>query len=192
MAHCEVELDSNIMDVAFSRSGARIAVLTTDSFSIFTWPTDARPLPPPLLESSHPLVQSSQNHARQIGFLHESEVFTLVHYGASECRIERMRLATRESSVVYVAEADEQIQSIFPSISHDKLWISRSSQQKKGTAYLTGILSSEKMEFSSFEMTPAVETQWAASTLTSDKQVFLHTVDVFISSTDLSRMYFSL
>lgn len=170
MAHCEINVDSNIVDVAFSHSGARIAVLTADSFSIFAWPMKTRPVPSPLLESSHPLPQTPNSRPRQIVFLHDSEVFILIQDGPDR-RIERMRLDTRESSVSFAISADEQIQGIFSNIQHDKLWISKSLLRTKGTTYLRGVLSAEDLQISAFDIAPIAEAQWAASTCISGDQV---------------------
>ena len=38
MAHNELSLDSNAIDVAFSKSGTRIAVLMNNSFAIYIGP----------------------------------------------------------------------------------------------------------------------------------------------------------
>lgn len=190
MAHCEINVDSNIVDVAFSHSGARIAVLTTDSFSIFSWSMKTRPVPSPLLESSHPLPQTPNSRPRQIAFLHDSEVFVLIHNGP-DCRIERMRLDTRESSVPYVISAEEQIQSIFPNIQHDKLWISKSSLKPKGTTYLQGGLHAEELEISAFDTAPTVEAQWASSTCISDDQVLSPSLAAVAKSTNEFRISLS-
>uniref|UniRef100_A0A093Y853 Elongator complex protein 1 n=1 Tax=Talaromyces marneffei PM1 TaxID=1077442 RepID=A0A093Y853_TALMA len=182
MAHCEINVDSNIVDVAFSHSGARIAVLTTDGFSIFSWPLKTRPVPTPLLESSHPLPQTPNSRPRQVAVLNDNEVFILLHDGPNR-RIERMRLDTRESSMSYMISPEEQVQSMITNIQYDKLWISKSSLKTKGTTYLQGILSTEELEISAFDTAPAVEVQWASSTYISNDQ------DIIVSMTRTGALY---
>ncbi|OKL58783.1 hypothetical protein UA08_05682 [Talaromyces atroroseus] len=185
MAHCEISVDSNIVDIAFSRTGSRIAVLTTDNFSIFEWSLKSKPVPSPLLESSYPLPQNLNSRPRQIAFLGDSEVFVLIHHDPFDRRIERTRLDTRETIISYTASAEEDIKSIFTSIKHDKLWISKSSETTMGTTYLEGVLSPEKPEASPFEQAPLVDTHWAASTSISDNQE----QNILISLTRTGALY---
>jgi elongator complex protein 1 len=171
MAHCEISVDSNIVDIAFSRAGTRIAVLTTDNFFIFSWSLKSKPVPTPVLESSYPLPQDSNSRPRQIAFLGDNEVFVIIHHDPFDRRIERTRLDTRETTVSYTASAEEHIQNIFLSIKHEKLWVSKSSEKAKGTTYLAGVPSPEKLELSPFDHAPLLDTHWAASTGISDDQV---------------------
>lgn len=175
MAHCEVNVDSNIVHVAFSHSGARIAILTQESLSVFAWSVKSRPLPAPLLESSYPLSQTPGCRPRQAVFLGESEVYVLSHFGPSDCRIERTMLETRETTLTYAASEGERIHSIFSNFEHDKLWFSKSSETSRATTYsnLT-LVDGNSLEITPFEESPSVDTHWASSIRISGDQVFPH------------------
>lgn len=174
MAHCEVNVDSNIVDVAFSHSGARIAILTQDSLSVFAWSVKTRPLPAPLLESSHPLSQTPGYLPRQVAFLGESEVYVLSHFGPSECRIERTMLETRETTLAYTTSEGERIHSIFSNLEHDSLWFSKSSETSRATTYSNLTLVDGNSLEMPFEKSPSVDTHWASSIRISGDQVFAH------------------
>ena len=74
MAHNELALESNAIDVAFSKSGSRIAVLMNNKLSIYLWSLKSRPVPIPIIESSYPLSDDPASRPRQIAFLDENEV----------------------------------------------------------------------------------------------------------------------
>ncbi|KAJ5112266.1 hypothetical protein N7532_000311 [Penicillium argentinense] len=123
MAHNELALDSNAIDVAFSKSGTRIAVLMKDSFSIFLWALKSRPVPVPILESSYPLSDASTSRPRQIAFVDENEVYVLREPKPNSTIIEKTMLETRSTEVIHEA-LGTRFSSIFPGIGHDSLWIS--------------------------------------------------------------------
>ncbi|GMG26980.1 unnamed protein product [Aspergillus oryzae] len=137
MAHNELILDSNVIDVAFSKSGTRTAVLTKDCFSIFMWSLKTRPVAAPILESSYPLSDALDSRPRQLAFINENEVYILKSRGPNNANIERTTLETRTTKIAYQAGESEQLVSIFPSLNHEALWISHISQYGQPIAYST-------------------------------------------------------
>lgn len=162
MAHCEIILDSNIVDVSFSQTGTRIAVLTKESFSIFAWSLKSRPVPAPLLESSYPLPEEPESRPRQIAFLKENEVYILNHKSPYQAQIERTALETRATRVVYQASGPEQLQSIFASLGHDKLWFCHTTQPNTPVSYSTIEVSpDDSVDVHAWNESPTSDTFWA-------------------------------
>lgn len=162
MAHCEVTLDSNIVDVSFSRSGSRIAVLTRNDFSVFVWSLKGRPVPCPVLESNHPLPEAPSSRPRQILFLHESEVHVLINRKPGQCEIQYTTLGTRTIKIVYQTTPIEHIHSIFSSLSHEMLWLSHTHQPGKPISYSTIIPRSKDESLTvGWSDGPNVDTFWA-------------------------------
>jgi hypothetical protein len=128
MAQCEVTLDSNIVDVSFSLSGSRIAVLTKSDFSVFTWSLKGRPVPCPVLESSHPLPEAPGSRPRQILFLRENEVYILINCKPGQCQIQCTALTTLTTKIAYQTTPVEHIHSIFSSLGHEMLWLSHTHE----------------------------------------------------------------
>lgn len=174
MAHNELPLDSNIIDVAFSKSGTRIAVLTDKSFSVFLWSLKSRPVAMPILESSYPLSDSPASRPRQIAFLDESEVYVLKESAPNTSHIERTTLETRETRVVYEAAESEQLSSIFPGVGHRSLWFSHASQAGRPVAYSTiDPVDGNEATIVLWSDSPNVDTHWAQAVSISEDQVGL-------------------
>lgn len=172
MAHCEVTLDSNIVDVSFSQTGTRIAVLTRQNFSIFIWSLKSRPVPAPLLESSYPLPEDPESRPRQIAFLKENEVYILNQKSPYQSQIERTTLETRETKVVYEAAVSEHLQSIFSSLGHDRLWFSHAKQAGVPISYSTiAALSIDELDVRAWNENPGSDTFWAKTIQISNDEV---------------------
>ncbi|KAJ6135871.1 hypothetical protein N7512_001031 [Penicillium capsulatum] len=177
MAHNELPLDSNIIDVAFSRSGTRIAVLMEKSFSVFLWSLKSRPVPVPILESSYPLSDAPASRPRQIAFLNETEVYVLKDDAPSTSHIERTTLETRETQLVYQAAESEQLSSIFPDVGHQSLWFSHTGQAGRPLTYSSielgdgsdGVVAPRPES-------PNVDTHWARAVYISEDERILITM----------------
>lgn len=174
MAHNELTLDSNVVDVAFSKTGTRIAVLMDKSFSIFLWSLKSRPVPVPILESSYPLSDAPGSRPRQIAFLDDNDVYVLKDSGPNVSHIERTTLETRSSKVIYEAGASEQLSSIFAGIGHQSLWFSHAREAGHPVTY-SSIDFAEDQEFSISPWTesPSADTHWARAVSISDEEVSL-------------------
>ncbi|KAE8353910.1 IKI3 family-domain-containing protein [Aspergillus coremiiformis] len=184
MAHNEFTLDSNIIDVAFSKSGTRIAVLMKDHFSIFMWSLKTRPVVSPILESSYPLSDALDSMPRQIAFINENEVYILKSCGPNNTNIERTTLETRTTEIVYQAAESEQLISLFSTLNHEALWISRIKQHGQPVAYSTiSILSPEGFEEIPYTQSPSVDTYWAKAVQLSEDEHLL------ISMTKTGALY---
>ncbi|KAJ5485004.1 hypothetical protein N7539_004992 [Penicillium diatomitis] len=174
MAHNELELDSNVIDVAFSKSGTRMAVLMGNRFSVFLWSLKTRPVPIPILESSHPLSDLTQSRPRQIAFVNETEVFVLYNSSGTSC-IARTALETRDTRVIYQTQETEELRTIFAGLGHPALWFSHSSRPENTLSYsalnidhLDDIMSARWTE------SPSAETHWArAVSLSSGKNLLV-------------------
>ncbi|KAL4889007.1 IKI3 family-domain-containing protein [Aspergillus ambiguus] len=174
MAHNEVTLDSSIVDVAFSKSGTRIAVLMKDCFSVFMWSFKTRPVSPPILESSYPLSGAPDSRPRQIAFLNENEVYILKNSGPNSTDIERTTLETRETKAVYHAADSEQLVSIFPDLTDEALWFSHVGQPGQSIAYSTITVDSSNEVVASYPEGPTVDTYWAkAAVLPEDEHILI-------------------
>lgn len=172
MAHNELNLDSNVIDVAFSKSGTRMAILMDKSFSIFLWSLKSRPVPVPILESSYPLSGGPTCRPRQIAFLNETEVYILKDSGPGISHIELTELETRETRVVYQTQDLEQLYSIFAGLGHSALWFSHARQPGLPTSYSNiGLAPDDDLVALLWSESPAVETHWARAVSISDDEV---------------------
>lgn len=172
MAHNELGLDSNAIDVAFSKTGTRIAVLMHDRFCVFLWSLKTRPVPVPILESSYPLSDDKDSRPRQITFINDNEVYVLRSRGPNNTCIERTTLETRETKVVYESADSEQLVSMFASLGHEALWFSHTPKPGQSVAYsyLT-MPSSDDSQITLWSESPAAETYWAKTAQISDDEV---------------------
>jgi elongator complex protein 1 len=172
MAHNELQLDSNVIDVAFSKSGTRMAVLMDKSFSIFVWHLKSRPVPVPILESSYPLSDAPTSRPRQIAILNETEVYILKDSAPGISHIERTTLETRSTREMYQAQESEQLYSIFAGVGHSALWFSHSGQPGLPASYSTlEVVAGDEVEASLWNESPTVETHWARAVSISDEEV---------------------
>lgn len=184
MAHNELILDSNAIDVAFSKSGTRIAVLMNDSFSVFLWALKNRPVPTPILESSYPLSDAPDSRPRQIAFLNETEVFVLKNGGPNNAQIERTTLETRVTKTMHQAADSEQLFSIFPSLGHETLWLSHVSQHGQPVSYSNiEQLSGDEFQVVPWPQSPTVDTHWAKAVHISEDN------NILVSMTRTGSLY---
>ncbi|KAL4964770.1 Elongator subunit IKI3 [Aspergillus stella-maris] len=175
MAHNELALESNAINVAFSKTGTRIAVLMNDRFSVFLWSLKSRPVPIPILESSYPLSEEKDSRPRQITFINDNEVYVLRSRGPNDTCIERTTLETRETKVVYEAADSEQLDSMFASLGHEALWFSHVPQPGQPVAYSNIVMSSsENFQVVPWAQSPTVDTHWAkAVQISEDEHVLI-------------------
>lgn len=175
MAHNELTLDSNAVDVAFSKSGTRIAVLMNDHFSVFLWSLKSRPVPVPILESSYPLSYENDSRPRQIAFINDNEVYILRSRGPNNTCIERTALETRGTKVAYETADSEQVFSIFANLGQETLWFSHSRQPGQPIAYSHITMpSSDGFQITPWTESPPVDTYWAKTVQVSDDEVKHH------------------
>lgn len=171
MSHNQLALESNAIDVAFSKSGTRIAVLMENRFSIYLWSLKSRPVPAPILESSYPLSDDAESRPRQIAFLNDNEVFVLKNNGPSSSRIERTHLETRVTESVYQSAETEQLASIFAGIGHQALWISHSRQSARPISYTSLEISPDGVDIVPWAESPNVDSHWARAVSISEQEV---------------------
>lgn len=170
MSLCDITLESNVIDASFSKSGFRIAVLTTEGFSTYRWFPKNKPVGAPKLEAAHPFSTPGDCRPRRISILNENEVYVLKHCEASQPVIERTLLEDQKTDIIYQPVDPEHVLSMFPSIDQDKLWISR--RRKGKSVYLTITSSSSNLkEDTIWEQSPAPETVWAEAVHLSDSEV---------------------
>ncbi|KAJ6179337.1 hypothetical protein N7519_009798 [Penicillium mononematosum] len=174
MAHNELALESSAIDVAFSKSGNRIAVLTSNAFSVYLWSLKSRPVPVPILESSYPLSDAPASRPRQIAFLNENEVYVLKDNGPNSSHIERAVLDTRTTESVYQAADSEQLSSIFAGIGHQALWFSHARQPARPVSYSSiEESSSGTLDIAPWGESPNVDSHWARVVSISDHERIL-------------------
>lgn len=180
MGHNELTLDSNVIDVAFSKSGTRIAVLMNDCFSVFLWSLKTRPVVSPILESSYPLSDAPDSRPRQIAFLQENEVYLLKNNGPNNMQVERTALETRATKIAHHAADSEQLFSIFPALDHETLWFSHAAQPGKPVSYSSiAPRSLDEFEITSCTQSPKTDTYWAQVVPISDDEVLLLNVSFY-------------
>ena len=193
MAHNELSLDSNIVDVAFSKSGTRIAILMKDCFSIFLWSLKSRPVVSPILESSYPLSETPNSRPRQIAFANEHEVYILKDNGPNNTNIERTALETRSTQIAYQAADSEQILSIFTSLGRDSLWLSHVKAPNQPISYsYISMPSSGEFQVVPWLESPTVDTYWAKAVQVSEDEVILSQKFVVRQWLTSQRMYWCL
>lgn len=181
MAHNELKLDSNVIDVAFSKSGTRMAVLMDKSFSVFLWSLKSRPVPVPILESSYPLPDAPTGRPRQIAFLNETEVYLLKASTPGISHIERTTLETRETQVVYQAQEFEELYSIFAGVGHSALWFSHVQQPGLPASYSTiDFVAGNDAQATIWSESPTFETHWARAVSISDDEVNRFRCPIFL------------
>ena len=180
MAHNELTLESNAIDVAFSKSGARIAVLMGNTLSVYLWSLKSRPVPVPILESSYPLSDAPASRPRQIAFLNENEVYVLKDNGPNSSHIERTMLDTRTTESVYQAVDSEQLASIFAGIGHQALWFSHARQPAHPVSYSSVEESSSgNLDIASWGESPNVDSHWARVVSISEHEVSLYSLFIW-------------
>jgi elongator complex protein 1 len=144
------------------------------------WSLKTRPVPSPILESSHPLPDNVDNRPRQIAFLNENEVYILRNSGPNSACIQRTTLETRSTTTVYQTTDSEQIITIFPTVGHEALWFSHVRQPGRPIAHsILKAFSEEDVQVDSWDQSPAVDTHWARAVHLSDDEVLfsLLTID---------------
>jgi elongator complex protein 1 len=180
MAHNELTLESNAIDVAFSKSGSRIAVLMSDRLSVYLWSLKSRPVPVPILESSYPLSYAITSRPRQIAFVNENEVYVLKDNGPNSSCIERTILDTRTTESVYQAADSEQLASIFAGIGHQALWFSHARQPARPLSYSSIELSSSgNLDIAPWAESPNVDSHWARVVSISEDEVRLYSLCIW-------------
>lgn len=182
MAHNELKLDSNVVDVAFSKSGHRIAVLMQSSFSIFLWSLKSRPVPMPILESSYPISDTADSRPRQIAFVDDNEVYVLKDSAPNTSHIERTSLETRETRTVYQASDSEQLSSMFAGIGDRALWFSHAHQPNHPVTYSSIELIEGGEIVTPWAEGPSVDTHWAKAVTISDTEVMLPVTWSFLTN----------
>jgi elongator complex protein 1 len=172
MAHNELALDSNIVDVAFSKSGTRIAILMKDHFSVFLWSLKTRPVASPIFESSYPLSDASDSRPRQIAFINENEVYILKSNGPNNTTIERTALETRTTKIAYQAADSEQLVSLLPALNHEALWASHINKHGQPVSYFAVTMpSTYEFEAVPYTQSPSADTYWAKAVQLSEDEV---------------------
>ncbi|KAK2813112.1 hypothetical protein FQN50_000789 [Emmonsiellopsis sp. PD_5] len=167
MAAFDISLDSNAIDVAFSKSSTQFAVLTPTGFSLYSWDLKATPAADPELKSFYP-VSNPGSRPKRIVFLGENEVYVLKQ-SYSQDDIEKTVLDAKETTTVYQPTDSIILSSIFPNIQQTSLWISQEGHNRKAGSYFmtssdanTGYLSEIPHEG------PSQDTCWAYATQLPD------------------------
>lgn len=177
MAHHELKLNSNAIDVAFSKSNSRFAVLMKDHFSVFLWPIKNKLVQPPVLESSHQLPEAPESRPRQIAFLNENEVYILRDNGPNNTQIECTALETRSTKIVHKSGESEQLYSIFTAVGHVGLWFSHTLHPGMIISYSSiTSSSSHKSEITAWNESAAINTYWAKAVQIPDEKYLLITL----------------
>ena len=160
MALYEISLDYNVVDVAFSTSGANIAVLTTSGFALYTWELRGSALEPKF-GFFHSFSQPTER-ARQIAFLDEDDVYVLKQNEFGQDKIDRINVSTKEENTVFVPEMFDCISSIFSDLRQSTLWIAMNAHNSKARSYF--YISNESPESPSvipWADSPTNDTCWA-------------------------------
>lgn len=124
MASCEVDVDDNIIDVALSQSGSKIAILTSSNVYLFEWDFQARPVSSPRRIDTFLHKSSLSTRCRQISFRQERELYILQHSTSGHSTVEMLSLESNLgdfSPEVVISDHDcRYINTLFPTIgSHD-------------------------------------------------------------------------
>lgn len=189
MSLCEISLDFNAADVAFSKSGKKIAVLTSDGVSLYSWELKTASSLNLRLENAFPFSQSSER-GRQIAFLGETDVYVLKQRDFSQGEIERIDVPSGEKVPVFEPTGMERISYLFSNLGQDALWIAQGTRQKKGLSY--SVLSTDSSGFPSvtpWVESPGQETSWALATQLSNGSVGFFKFSCCSMLTSISTYY---
>lgn len=122
MAACEVDLQENVNDVSISRTGSRIAVLTSKAVYIYGW-NPSKPA------TGHQLYHSI-NHAppmlsaryRQILFVGDEEIYTLCHAKGTSLTVIKIVVGSSKQITVQTSLVDANVRNILTSSNHESVW----------------------------------------------------------------------
>ncbi|EGC42114.1 elongator complex protein [Histoplasma capsulatum var. duboisii H88] len=135
MAACDIPLESNAVDIAFSKSSAQFAVLTMGGIYLYNWDIKAVPLADPEFQAFCPILTSS-SRPRRIAFLEENEVYVLTQHGCSQGNIERTDIDSKKTTTIYQSNNSSILSSIFPNVQQNSLWICQRGQNSKAGSYI--------------------------------------------------------
>ncbi|PGH16468.1 hypothetical protein AJ79_01799 [Helicocarpus griseus UAMH5409] len=161
MAAFDFALESNAIDVAFSKSSTQFAVLTMKGIYLYGWDLKAGPAAEPEFKATYPL-SNTPSRPRRVVFLGENEIHVLNQHGYSQEDIERTAIDTKETATVYQQKDASILSSIFPNLQQDSLWICEEGRNRKAGSYFK--LSPEASGGLLTEIPhdgPAQETCWA-------------------------------
>ncbi|PGH27475.1 hypothetical protein AJ80_00715 [Polytolypa hystricis UAMH7299] len=161
MAAHEVPLEANAIDIAFSKSGTQIAVLTMNGFYLYNWELKLKPTPEPTLKSFYPFSDIS-GRARRIVFLKEDEVYVLRQNGPFGEHIERTVLETGETAPVLQEREPGIVTSIFPDLDQNSLCLYQEGGTRKHGSYFTTSVENGDQTLAPAEC-PAQDTYWHAA-----------------------------
>lgn len=171
MAACDVSLESNAVDVVFSKSSTQFAVLTMTGIYLYGWDLKALPVADPELKASYPILNAS-SRPRRITFLEEREIYVLSQHGYSQENIQKTDINTKETTTVYQSKDSSMLSSLFSNLQQNSLWICQEGRNRKAGSYLklspggpSGFLAEIPYE------SPGQETSWAHATELSDGEV---------------------
>ena len=174
MALCEVELDSNAIDIAFSKSSTQIAALTALGVYVYHWALKTTPVTEPKLQSFYPFPDSTAR-PRQISFCNETEIYILKQHPFLPDEIERTRLHTHEKMAVFRSKDADSVSSIFPDLAQNVLWLSQQGLNGKPMSYSTTACdSSDRISATVWNESPGQDTCWAQATQLRDDEVSCH------------------
>jgi elongator complex protein 1 len=174
MALCEINLDSNAIDIAFSKAGTKFAALTALGVSVYHWALSATPVPTPQLQSFYPFSDFSAR-PRRVSFLNETEVYTLKQHRFCPDEIERTCLDTRETMAVFRAKDSERVSSIFPDLAQNTLWFLQQGVNGKPSSYSTVFPESgNRTSVITWNESPVQDTSWAQATQLGNGGVGYH------------------
>src|SRR5436190_5613119 len=164
MALCEVELDSNAIDIAFSKSSTQIAALTALGVYVYHWALKTTPVTEPKLQSFYPFPDSTAR-PRQISFCNETEIYILKQHPFLPDEIERTCLDTRETIAVFRSKDGSRVSSIFPDLAQNALWFSQQGLNGKPRSYsIVSYESRDRMSVTIWNESPGQDTCWAQAT----------------------------
>lgn len=173
MSLCDISLKFNAIDVAFSKSSSKIAVLTPEGVSIYNWGSKTESTLDTKLHlypSSHP-----SERGRQVAFLDESHVYVLKQCDPAVGMIERISLITNERKPVFESEEAEHLSSIFSNLEQNSLWVAQGTRQKKGLSYsIVSDDENETLPVTPWTESPGQDSGWGLATQLADGDVRLN------------------
>ncbi|KAI2082021.1 putative elongator complex protein 1 [Ophidiomyces ophidiicola] len=134
MALYEVALDYNAVDVAFSNSGTKIAVLANEGFALISWKLGSVPPPEPQLDRFYAFSQTSKR-PRRIAIVGETDVYVLMQDDISLDMIKLLDIDTQNEKIAFASAESDRLSSIFTDLEQNTIWISKTSGGQKATSY---------------------------------------------------------
>ncbi|KAI5295661.1 hypothetical protein KEM52_000653 [Ascosphaera acerosa] len=172
MAGHELQLKHAAVDVAFSQSGRRFAVLTGQGVSVYDWRLNRRPTPEPALIRHFPTPVSQARRTR-LAMLGENEIVVLGTLAGSKTELTRICIDTGDETTGMYKRDQHRIVSVYPDSSHHHMWYQEVDAHGRVGYMHTPGTAPAMLSQATYHASSSQGTSYAAVTVTTDGQSIL-------------------